>query len=171
MYKVKDVLAYLKEQELILTTAESCTAGRIIHLLAKISGSGECLDAGYVVYSVDAKKRILDVKQKTIDKYTLTSEEVAYEMVEGALRNSLANVVVATTGIAGPEPMDGIPEGTVCYGFGFKLHKKLIVYTETKYFNGSRVQVLTKAAQYALSRIPTLHKKLKKEPPTSEGRN
>ncbi|ASQ45594.1 CinA family protein [Legionella clemsonensis] len=160
MKKVSDILAFLKAQELILTTAESCTAGRIIHLLAKISGSGECLDAGYVVYSVEAKKRLLGVKQQTIDCFTLTSEEVAREMVEGALKDSTANVVVATTGVAGPESIDGIPKGTVCFGWGFKQSKKLIVYTETKHFNGTRTQVLTKAARYALSRIPVLHKKL-----------
>lgn len=99
MNKIKAVLSYLKENHLILTTAESCTAGQIIHLLAKIPGSGECLDAGFVVYSENAKKRILNVKQNTIDDYTLTSEEVAREMAQGALKHSLANVVVATTGL------------------------------------------------------------------------
>ncbi len=64
--QIKDVLHYLKKHNLILTTAESCTAGRIIHLLAKIPGSGACLDTGYVVYSVAAKKRLLNVKQETM---------------------------------------------------------------------------------------------------------
>ncbi|KTD11296.1 CinA family protein [Legionella jamestowniensis] len=160
MKKISNILAFLKEQDLILTTAESCTAGRIIHLLAKISGSGECLDAGYVVYSVEAKKRLLGVKQQTIDRFTLTSEEVAKEMVEGALKDSVANVVVATTGIAGPESIDGIPKGTICFGWGFKQSKHLVVYTETKHFKGNRTQVLAKAAQYALTRIPALHKQL-----------
>lgn len=158
MNKIKAVLDYLKANTLILTTAESCTAGRIIHLLAQISGSGESLDAGYVVYSIDAKKRLLGVNQQTIDQFTLTSEAVAHEMVSGALKNSAANVVVATTGIAGPEPMDGVPEGTVCFGWGFKLHEDLITYTETKHFKGSRTEILTLAAEYALIQIPSLHK-------------
>lgn len=56
---VKSVLSYLEQQNLILTTAESCTGGQIIHLLAKIPGSGACLDTGYVVYSIPAKKEYL----------------------------------------------------------------------------------------------------------------
>jgi nicotinamide-nucleotide amidase len=156
----KKIFSYLKDHELILTTAESCTAGRIIHILAKFAGSGECLDAGYVVYSVEAKKRLLGVKQLTIDKFTLTSEDVAREMVQGALKDSRANVVVATTGVAGPEPMDDIPPGTVCFGWGFKTNHDLAVYSETKHFKGGRSQVLRLAAQYALRRIPYYHNKL-----------
>src|SRR4051812_48300189 len=112
MKEIKAILKYLKNENLVLTTAESCTAGRIIHLLAKYPGSGECLDAGFVVYSKRAKKRILKVKQTTIDKYTLTSEEVAIEMVLGALEHSDANVAISSTGIAGPKPMDGVSVGT-----------------------------------------------------------
>lgn len=157
MKEIKTVLTYLQNEKLILTTAESCTAGRIIHLLAKFSGSGACLDTGYVVYSTPAKKRLLKVKQRTIDKYTLTSEEVALEMVIGALRNSTANVVVSTTGIAGPKPMDGVSKGTVCFGWGFRFSNEAIYCSETRHFDGNRVQVLTNAAKYALIKIPELH--------------
>ncbi|KTD22869.1 putative 17.2kDa protein, CinA-related competence damage protein [Legionella lansingensis] len=163
MKKLKKVLDYLKEKDLILTTAESCTAGQIIHLLANYAGSGECLDAGYVVYSESAKKRLLGVKQKTIDTFTLTSEEVAREMVEGALHNSEANVVIATTGIAGPDSINGIPPGTICFGWGFDLGKKLVIYSETKRFKGTKTQILNLAAKYALVKIPFYHTQLREE--------
>lgn len=161
--KIKTLLTYLQKENLILTTAESCTAGRIIHLLAQFSGSGKCLDAGYVAYSIHAKKKLLKVKQRTIDKYTLTSEEVAREMVIGALQDSCANVVVSTTGIAGPEPIDGIPKGTVCFGWGFRLPNEIIQYSETQHFKGSRIQILTNAAKYALMKIPELHRRSKEK--------
>ncbi|WP_028387789.1 CinA family protein [Legionella fairfieldensis] len=160
MNEIKQVLSYLKEKNLVLTTAESCTAGRIIHLLAKIPGSGACLEAGFVVYSIQAKKRLLKVKQSTIDQYTLTSEEVAREMVEGTLKYSTASVIVATTGVAGPGPENGIPQGTVCFGWGFNISQPLIVFSETKKFSGSRSKVLTQAATYALVQIPKLHQHL-----------
>lgn len=166
MEELIKVLDYLKERELILTTAESCTAGRIIHLLAKIAGSGACLDAGYVVYLKSSKQRLLGVKQSTIDSFTLTSEEVAREMVEGALHESPASVSVSTTGIAGPEPMDGIPPGTVCFGWGFKTSVGVILYSETQHFNGERDQILTRAAEYALIKIPLFHQLLLRENPT-----
>lgn len=157
MKRIKDVLSYLQEKKLILTTAESCTAGQIIHLLAQIPGSGESLDAGYVVYSEDAKKRILNVKQTTIDHYSLTSEAVAREMVEGALAKSPATVAVATTGIAGPEPLDDIPAGTICLSWGLLVSHRLFLFSETKHFSGSRSHVLTQAATYALVKIPMFH--------------
>lgn len=88
---------------------ENC--GRIITLLAKIPKSSECLDAGFIVYSMESKKRLLHVKQKTIDKFTLTSEEFALEICIGVLKHSSANLVIATTGITGSRPMDGIKPG------------------------------------------------------------
>lgn len=157
------ILTYLKDNNLILTTAESCTAGRIIHLLSEHSGAGECLDAGFVVYSEAAKKKVLQVRQKTIEKYSLTSEEVAKEMVEGAFHCSSANVIVATTGIAGSEPMDGVMPGTVCFGFGFKVGQKIHIDTETKHFRGKREAVQDNAAEYALSQIPFYHQNLGKK--------
>jgi nicotinamide-nucleotide amidase len=160
MNEIKQVFAYLKEKKLILTTAESCTAGKIIHLLATIPGSGKCLEAGFVVYSASAKKRILKVKQSTIDKYTLTSEEVAREMVNGAFNGGAANVVAATTGIAGPGPHDGIPQGTICFGWGFNISQQFIIFSETKKFDGTRSTILTKAATYALIQIPKIHQTL-----------
>lgn len=159
---VKAIFNYLKKHELVLTTAESCTAGRIIHLLAKLAGSGECLDAGFVVYSETAKIRLLDVKQATINTYTLTSEEVAREMVAGAAKGSPANVIVSTTGIAGSKPMDGIPPGTICFAWGFKIKKQTLLFSETKHFTGTRTHILTEAAKYALQNIPHLHQSILK---------
>lgn len=160
MEEIKKVLKYLKAHNLMLTTAESCTAGRITHLLAKFSGSGACLDAGFVVYSEEAKKRLLNVQQATIDAYTLSSEEVAAEMVRGALRVSPATVVVSTTGVAGPHAMDGVPKGTVCFGWGFNLSNEIVIYTDTQHFEGTRSQILTQAAKYGLMKIPQLHQTL-----------
>ena len=161
MKEIKEVLFYLQKHKLLLTTAESCTAGKIIQLLAKIPGSGESLDAGFVVYSASAKKKVLQVNQHTIDSYSLTSEEVAREMVDGAMKHSDANVIVATTGIAGPDAKDGIPPGTVCFAWGFNISQKISCFSTTKNFSGSRTQVLTAAATYALVEIPKLHTSLK----------
>ncbi|STX27810.1 putative 17.2kDa protein, CinA-related competence damage protein [Legionella beliardensis] len=157
MKTVKRVVSFLKENDLTLVTAESCTAGQILALLGKVEGCGKCLEAGFVVYSSKAKKSLLGVKQETIDKYTLTSEEIAREMASGALKNSSANAVIATTGIIGDEPMDGIPPGTVCFAWGFKKKGKLQLVSETKRFDGTRSEVQIKAAKYALFAFPTLY--------------
>ena len=116
---VFEALFYLRTHNLVLTTAESCTAGAMVSLLAAVPGTGEVLESGYVVYSPSAKRRLLGVSQQTIERYGLTSEAVAWEMALGALKDSDATVAIASTGVAGPEPQDGIAPGTVCFAWAF----------------------------------------------------
>ncbi len=68
-------------------------------------------------------------------------------MARGALIDSDAQVVVATTGVAGPGETDGTPPGTICFGWGFNLQQNIEVITETQRFKGNRSNVLTIAAQ------------------------
>ncbi|KAB0531950.1 ompetence-damaged protein, partial [Pseudomonas palleroniana] len=51
MTAAKILVDYLREHDLRLTTAESCTAGQIVTLLAEVPGSGSLIESGYVVYS------------------------------------------------------------------------------------------------------------------------
>jgi len=55
----KETIEYLRQHSLIITTAESCTAGEIVMLLSEVPGSGELIECGYVVYSPQAKQRLL----------------------------------------------------------------------------------------------------------------
>ncbi|MGN2405114.1 CinA family protein [Pseudomonas syringae] len=155
---VEDVVSYLHNEELLLATAESCTAGEIITLLAQIPGSGSLIECGYVVYSPEAKQRVLGVKPETIEQFNLTSCEVAREMVEGALHESPANVAVATTGICGPDDVDGIPAGTVCFAWGFVKDGQQHIVSRQHRFQGDRESVQHQAALYALEHIPAFHR-------------
>ncbi|HWL29048.1 MAG TPA: nicotinamide-nucleotide amidohydrolase family protein, partial [Burkholderiaceae bacterium] len=85
---IEEVAAFMKENSLMLVTAESCTAGLIAATLADIPGAGQLLDCAFVVYSPEAKQRCLSVRSETLDQFNLTSEEVAREMAHGALGNS-----------------------------------------------------------------------------------
>ncbi len=101
---------------------------------------------------------ILDVRKETIDRFNLTSEEVAREMVQGALQISEANVAVANTGVAGPADGDGgIPAGTVCFAWAFRMDGDPRLFSETRHFEGDRNAVRQTAAEYAITRIPALH--------------
>lgn len=153
-------IAYLRKHELCLVTAESCTAGMIIALLADVPGSGSFIDCGFLTYSELSKKRLLKVRQSTIDKHTLTSEQVAREMALGALHRSYGNAAITTTGITGSEPVDGIAPGTICFAWGFELKShRPVVFSETKHFKGDRAELSTIAARYALRRFPHFHLK------------
>nr|WP_288466455.1 CinA family protein [uncultured Pseudomonas sp.] len=161
MQDIEALLDYLKRHKLYLTTAESCTAGMVVALLAKYPGSGECLDSGHVVYSPAAKKRLLGVSQHTLDNFNLTSEEVARAMAKGALDGSTANVAVATTGVAGPDPQGDIPAGTLCFAWAFRLADgSMQLYSSTEHFAGDRSRILDEAARFALLRLPERHAQL-----------
>ncbi|WP_454785038.1 CinA family protein [Legionella sp. WA2024007413] len=152
--ELTELISFLKLHNLKLSTAESCTAGCIIHLLSKIPKSGQVLDTGFVVYSEEAKLKILGVKKQTIDKFNLTSEEVAREMVEGALQLSCGNIAVSTTGIAGSKPIDGITPGTICFAWLINQGNKKRIFSETVIFSGSKPKKQKLASLYALGKIP-----------------
>jgi nicotinamide-nucleotide amidase len=89
-------------KRLRIATAESCTGGLIAGALTEIPGASEVIDRGFVVYSNGAKTKLLSVRAAVIMRHGAVSEEVARAMAEGALRNSVADIAVSCTGIAGP---------------------------------------------------------------------
>lgn len=160
--ELETVVKYLMDHSLYLATAESCTAGLIAAALGAVPGGGKIMESGYVVYSPAAKHRLLGVSFDTIDAHGLTSEEVAREMAVGALLDSEANVAVATTGVAGPEPMDDIAPGTVCFSWAFTHAHKQAVFTHTEVFTGDREEVIHQAAHHALAGIKAYHQRIVK---------
>ena len=96
------LLADLRAAKLKFATAESCTGGLIAGLMTEIPGSSDVVDRGFVTYSNEAKMAMLCVSPATLASVGAVSREVAIEMAEGALENSLADVTVAVTGVAGP---------------------------------------------------------------------
>ncbi|GIZ52307.1 CinA family protein [Noviherbaspirillum aridicola] len=154
---LRSVLRYLQENSLKLVTAESCTAGLIASTLAETPGSASWLECSFVTYSPEAKMSCLGVRRETIDRFNLTSEEVAREMAEGALRLSRANVAIADTGLAGPGGEGDIPAGTVCFAWSFQKGERVATYSETRRFSGERNEVRQSATEYAISRIWHYH--------------
>src|SRR5690606_24055750 len=128
MHELQPVVDYLKNNELILATAESCTAGLIAARLAEVSGSGAVMECGYVVYAVEAKREMLGVSQRTIDEFGLTSEEEEREMALGALKNCGAGIRLANTGQAEAE---GELNGTMCFACAMLVEGGPRVVSET----------------------------------------
>lgn len=111
----------LKKRGVKIATAESCTGGGIAQAITEIPGSSAWFDRGFITYSNLAKVQMLQVKESTLDQYGAVSEEVAKQMVEGALMNSDADLAVAVTGIAGPGGgTESKPVGTVYIAWGMK---------------------------------------------------
>ncbi|AGC69201.1 putative competence-damage inducible protein CinA [Thermoclostridium stercorarium subsp. stercorarium DSM 8532] len=98
----KVVFNLLKENRLVLATAESCTGGLLAGKITDIPGSSEVFERGYVTYSNRAKAEDLGVSWDTLNKYGAVSRETAVEMVTGLKNKTGASAGVAITGIAGP---------------------------------------------------------------------
>lgn len=100
------VLHRAASRDVSIATAESCTGGMLASLLTDVKGASGVFERGFVVYSDPAKCELLGLAQSDIDRCGAVSPEVAVAMAEGALRNSRADLALATTGYAddGPEP-------------------------------------------------------------------
>lgn len=112
-----DVLSAARLSGLKITTAESCTGGLIAGALTAIAGSSDVFERGFVTYSNEAKQQMLDVSYETLEQVGAVSEAVAKEMAYGALTNSMADIAVSVTGVAGPGGgTKEKPVGTVWFG-------------------------------------------------------
>lgn len=102
------VAALARERGLTVGVAESLTGGLLASTLARADGASAWFPGGIVAYGRDVKHRLLGVRPGPV-----VAESAAVEMAEAAARALAADVVVAVTGVGGPEPQDGEPPGTV----------------------------------------------------------
>jgi nicotinamide-nucleotide amidase len=86
-----------------LSTAESCSGGLLSSMITDVSGSSRYYAGGICSYSNEIKINILNVSNKTIDKFGAVSEQTAIEMAYGIRNVSNTNIGISITGIAGPE--------------------------------------------------------------------
>ena len=138
----------LLKNKFTLALAESCTGGGIAHAVTAIEGSSKWFDRGFVTYSNQAKMEMIDVNEKTLDKYGAVSAETAMEMVEGVLKNSNASCAISITGIAGAGGgTKNKPVGTVFIGWKIKDKTSNVQHF---LFDGDRTQVRQQAIAESL---------------------
>ncbi|MCR5990739.1 2-oxo-tetronate isomerase [Enterobacter ludwigii] len=148
----KKVASKLTDLGLRLTTAESCTGGKLSVALCAEENTAEFYDVGLVVFSDGAKERILGVRPETLERYTAVSEQTVTEMAARILEIAQADVSIAISGYAGPEGGDdGTAAGTVCFAWNLRGHTE----TRTVLFSGDCQDVVEKAVQYSLSELVT----------------
>lgn len=148
----KKVASKLTDLGLRLTTAESCTGGKLSVALCAEENTAEFYDVGLVVFSDGAKERILGVRPETLERYTAVSEQTVTEMTARILEIAQADVSIAISGYAGPEGGDdGTAAGTVCFAWNLRGHTE----TRTVLFSGDCQDVVEKAVQYSLSELVT----------------
>lgn len=104
----------LKHYKKTISTAESCTGGKIAQVLTSVAGASSYFRGSVVSYATDTKVSALGVSEETINKYTVVSSQVAKEMAIGVQKLMKSDYAIATTGNAGPLKGDADAEvGTV----------------------------------------------------------
>ncbi len=118
------VVKKLINLELMLTTAESCTGGKIASTIIDIPGSSKIFDRGFITYHDNSKIEILDIPRELIEINGAVSKEVAISMALGALNKSNASISISCTGIAGPSGGTKLkPVGLVFIALVYKNNK------------------------------------------------
>ena len=108
------VVELLKERQLTLTMAESCTGGLVASRIVNVPGASAVFKGGFVTYTEEAKMKCLGVSAETLKTDGVVSGQCAKEMAEGAAKALEADVSVSVTGLAGPDGgTEETPVGTV----------------------------------------------------------
>ncbi|HXF68817.1 MAG TPA: CinA family protein [Thermoflexus sp.] len=96
-----------------LAVAESCTGGLLSHRLTNVPGSSAYFLGGVIAYRNEIKTRVLHVREETLARFGAISAETAQEMAEGVRRLFQADLALAITGVAGPDPIENQPVGRI----------------------------------------------------------
>ena len=122
----------LRQQNLKLAAAESCTGGLIGHRVTNVPGSSDYYLGSIIAYSYEAKERLLGVKHATLQTYGAVSQETVLEMAHGVRTVFSPDfpmekiIGISVSGIAGPGGgLPGKPVGLVWIGLdrpGYGMH-------------------------------------------------
>jgi nicotinamide-nucleotide amidase len=109
----RQIVTSLTGRAQTVAVAESLTGGLLAAALVDVPGASLVLRGGIVAYATDLKHALLDVPAALLERFGPVHPDVAAAMADGARRRLDATFGMATTGVAGPDPADGLPPGTV----------------------------------------------------------
>ena len=108
-----EVVDALRARGETVSTAESLTGGSLSSAIVSITGASDVFIGGLTAYQDEIKISHLGVDPEVLNEHTSVSEQVAVEMARGAMKTFGTTWAIATTGVAGPNPLDGHPVGAV----------------------------------------------------------
>jgi nicotinamide-nucleotide amidase len=109
----EQVISELARRGLTIAVAESLTGGLLGATLTSVPGASQVFRGGVIAYAADLKVALLGVPRSLLVAQGAVHPGVALAMAQGARERLVAAVGAATTGVAGPDPADGKPPGTV----------------------------------------------------------
>jgi len=115
----REISQLLWEMEKTVSTAESCTGGRIAESIISVPGASKYFKGGIICYVNEVKEKLLGVSHDVLEEKTAVCEEVATQMVKGACSALGTDYAIAATGFAGPGGgTKEIPVGTIWLACG-----------------------------------------------------
>lgn len=141
MNAAAEVLTRLAARGWTVAAAESLTGGMVASRLVDVPRASTVFRGGVVAYATDLKRSVLGVDADLLASAGAVDPEVARQMAEGARRVLGADVGIATTGVAGPDPQDGKDVGTVCLA----VVTPEGAWTTTRLFEGDRSRIRSAA--------------------------
>lgn len=118
---IKDLFTLLDEKNLTISSVESFTGGLFGSSLTSVAGSSKYYLGSIISYNTNVKINLLNIDKELINKYTVVSAEVAYEMAKNGRKLLNSDICVSFTGNAGPGVCEGDkPAGLFYIGICYK---------------------------------------------------
>jgi nicotinamide-nucleotide amidase len=150
--KLADLISTLKSRGETVATAESLTGGLVAAVLTSVPGSSAVVRGGLVVYATPLKHELAAVDDELLAEHGAVHPDVAAQLADGARVTCGASWGIGLTGVAGPDPQDGIEPGVVHIG----VSGREIAEVRTIGIDGNRHQVRAGAVVAALRLLSTL---------------
>ncbi len=147
--RVAALVDRLASSNITLAVAESLTGGLLCSTLINPPGASRVVRGGIVAYATDIKASALGVDAKHLAEHGAVNAEVAIAMAEGVRARMAASIGIATTGVAGPDPQDGVAPGTAFVAIAFGGDRPPVVDKLT--VPGSRDEVRLRAVLAAIA--------------------
>ncbi|MDR1394286.1 MAG: CinA family protein [Bifidobacteriaceae bacterium] len=137
----------LRQHGLTIATAESLTGGLVSAVIVDVPRASEVLRGAVVAYSNDVKREVLGVDGDLLAERGAINAATAGQMAVGVRKLMRADVGIATTGVAGPDPADGSPPGTAIVACSWAKEEPAIRVLRLQ---GNRAEVRTQVVTRAL---------------------
>ena len=156
----REVSQMLWEMEKTVSTAESCTGGRIAEAIIAVPGASKYFKGGIISYVNEIKESLLGVSAQVWEEKTAVCEEVAIQMVKGACKALNTDFAISATGFAGPTGgTKDIPVGTIWLACG-SPERQVTMKVEEDHGRDINLAIATnKAMQMFLEFLKTEDKK------------
>lgn len=138
-------LTRLKERGWTIAAAESLTGGMFLEELTAVPGASAAVRGGVVCYTNGVKEHILGVPRPLLETDGAVSEPCARLLAENVRAMCDADIGISFTGVAGPDPLEGHPPGTVYIGIAVR-GRDATVHRLT--LSGTRDAIRIRTAKY-----------------------